>query len=41
MSDKNVILLLGVDGYIGNALAQRLLIKGYKVVGVDNGWRRQ
>lgn len=39
--NSNIILILGVDGYIGNALAQRLLIRGYNVIGIDNGWRRQ
>lgn len=34
------ILLLGCDGYIGNALTQRLLKKGHDVVGVDNFLRR-
>ena len=34
------VLLIGCDGYIGNAMTQRLLFKGYKVVGVDNFLRR-
>jgi len=34
------ILILGSDGYIGNALVQRLLKKGHSVVGVDNFLRR-
>jgi nucleoside-diphosphate-sugar epimerase len=34
------ILVLGCDGYIGNALVQRLLTLGYSVVGVDNFMRR-
>lgn len=38
---KETILLAGVDGYIGNALAQRLLLKGYTVIGIDNGLRRR
>lgn len=36
-----VILLLGCDGYIGNALTQRLLFKGHTVIGVDNFVRRK
>lgn len=35
------VLILGVDGYIGNALSQRLLFKGYKVIGVDNLVKRK
>ena len=34
------ILILGCDGYIGNALTQRLLKQGHDVVGVDNFLRR-
>ena len=34
------ILVLGCDGYIGNALTQRLLKRGHDVVGVDNYMRR-
>ncbi len=34
------ILVLGCDGYIGNALVQRLLHSGHSVVGVDNYLRR-
>ncbi|HLD90880.1 MAG TPA: NAD-dependent epimerase/dehydratase family protein [Patescibacteria group bacterium] len=37
---NNTVLLLGCDGYIGNALTQRLLNKGFKVIGVDNFLRR-
>lgn len=37
---KRTIILAGVDGYIGNALAQRLLFKGYRVIGIDNFLRR-
>jgi UDP-sulfoquinovose synthase len=37
---NKTVLLLGCDGYIGNALTQRLLNKGFKVVGVDNFLRR-
>lgn len=33
--------MLGCDGYIGNALTQRLLAKGHKVIGVDNFLRRR
>ena len=35
-----MIFVLGCDGYIGNALTQRLLSKGYDVFGFDNFWRR-
>jgi UDP-sulfoquinovose synthase len=34
------IMLLGCDGYIGNALTQRLLFKGHELIGVDNYLRR-
>lgn len=34
------VLILGVDGYIGFALAQHLLSKGWRVTGVDNFLRR-
>ena len=34
------VLVAGCDGYIGNALTQRLLKEGYEVVGVDNFLRR-
>jgi len=34
------ILVLGCDGYIGNAMVQRLLKRGHSVVGVDNFLRR-
>jgi len=36
-----MIFVLGADGYIGNALTQRLLNKGHDVFGFDNFWRRQ
>lgn len=36
-----MIFVLGVDGYIGNALTQRLLGEGHTVVGFDNFWRRK
>lgn len=35
-----LIFVLGVDGYIGNALTQRLLKEGHTVIGFDNFWRR-
>lgn len=35
------VLVAGCDGYIGNALTQRLLKDGYEVVGVDNFLRRR
>ena len=35
------VLILGIDGYIGYALALDLLDKGYKVCGVDNLSRRR
>ena len=35
-----MIFVLGCDGYLGNALAQRLISRGYDVVGIDNFWRR-
>ena len=35
------VLVLGVDGYIGHALALKLLKKGYRVAGVDNSSRRK
>lgn len=38
---KKVIVLAGVDGYIGNALVQRLLFKGHRVIGIDNMLRRR
>lgn len=38
---SETILLFGCDGYIGNALTQRLLFKGHKVIGVDNFLRRK
>jgi UDP-sulfoquinovose synthase len=36
-----MIFVLGCDGYIGNALTQRLLAEGYDVIGFDNFWRRK
>jgi UDP-sulfoquinovose synthase len=36
-----MIFVLGVDGYIANALTQRLLAEGYDVIGFDNFWRRK
>lgn len=38
MNEK--ILVLGYDGYIGNALTQRLLRENYDVFGIDNGFKR-
>jgi len=32
---KNV-LITGCNGYIGNAIVQRMLSKGYNVTGIDN-----
>lgn len=34
------VLLAGCDGYIGNALTQKLLYEGYDVIGIDNLYRR-
>jgi len=34
------VLILGMDGYIGWALANELADKGYYVYGADNFWRR-
>lgn len=39
MLDKNCIIVAGCFGYIGNALTQRLLFEGYKVIGIDNNSR--
>ena len=36
MKEKKKILVTGVAGMIGSHLADRLLLKGYKVLGVDN-----
>lgn len=36
----NCVIVFGADGYIGNALVQRLLQKDYTVIGVDNFSRR-
>lgn len=35
-----MIFIFGCDGYIGNALTQRLLAEGREVIGFDNFWRR-
>lgn len=35
-----MIFVFGCDGYIGNALTQRLLADGHEVIGFDNFWRR-
>ena len=40
MSEKTIIVG-GCFGYLGNALCQRLLLKGYKVIGIDNGLRKK
>jgi UDP-sulfoquinovose synthase len=36
-----MIFVLGCDGYLGNALTQRLLVEGHNVIGFDNFWRRK
>lgn len=36
-----MIFVFGCDGYIGNALTQRLLAEGKEVIGFDNFWRRE
>lgn len=36
MLDNNCIMVAGCFGYIGNALTQRLLLEGYKVIGIDD-----
>lgn len=41
MLDETCILVAGCFGYIGNALTQRLLLEGYKVIGIDNNSRRK
>ena len=35
-----MIFVFGCDGYIGNALVQKLLSEGKEVIGFDNFWRR-
>jgi nucleoside-diphosphate-sugar epimerase len=35
-----VVLILGIDGYLGFSLAQRLLAEKHDVWGLDNLWRR-
>jgi UDP-sulfoquinovose synthase (EC 3.13.1.1) len=40
-SKKMRVLILGVDGYIGWALAQRLISKGHDVFGADNLYTRK
>lgn len=39
--NQKFVVLLGYEGYIGNALLQRLLNSGYKVFGVDNHLRKR
>lgn len=34
------VIILGCDGYIGNAITQRMLFRGFEVVGIDNFLRR-
>ena len=34
--NKSFILVTGASGFIGSALVKKLLIEGYKVVGIDN-----
>jgi len=34
--NSKCVFVIGSDGYIGNALTQRLLFEGYKVIGIDN-----
>ncbi len=41
MGERGMIFVLGCDGYIGNALTQRLLNEGHEVFGIDNFWRRK
>jgi nucleoside-diphosphate-sugar epimerase len=36
MCKKRSILVTGCNGYIGNAITQKLLEQGHKVVGIDN-----
>lgn len=38
---SKTIIIAGVDGYIGNALAQRMLARGHKVIGIDSFYRRE
>ncbi len=39
MLSDNCVMVSGCFGYIGNALTQRLLLEGYKVIGIDNNFR--
>ena len=41
LGERGMIFVLGCDGYIGNALTQRLLNEGHDVFGFDNFWRRK
>lgn len=38
---NKTIFVLGWDGYIGNALTQKLLFENYKVIGIDNYIKRK
>lgn len=38
---EDTVILLGYEGYIGNALIQRLAKRGYKVIAVDNHLRKR
>ena len=35
------LLILGVDGYLGWSIAKSLVRENYKIIGVDNGLRRE
>ncbi len=35
-SQSPVVLITGVAGFIGSNLADRLIQKGYRVIGIDN-----
>jgi len=35
------ILILGIDGYLGWALALRMVKRGHEVIGVDNFYTRR
>lgn len=38
---SNAVFVLGIDGYVGIALAQRLLKRNYNVIGLDSLLKRQ